>query len=59
MPSMLLGIVMLILLIGMLLFRQVHAIEPLMILSSIHHMLLLEAILTVDSKVVCHRIAGG
>jgi len=58
MPSVLLGIVMLVLLIGMLLLWQMHAIEPLMILPPIHHMLLLETILTVDSKVVCHGIAG-
>jgi len=58
MPSVLLRVVMLILLIGMLLFRQMHAIEPLVVLSSVHHMLLLETILlVVDAKVVYHGSA--
>lgn len=43
----------------LLLFRHVHGVESLMILSSIHHMLLLllESILAVDSKVVDHGSA--
>lgn len=48
---------MLVLLIGMLLFRQMHAIEPLVVLSSVHHVLLLKTILVVHAKVVYHGSA--
>jgi len=48
---------MLVLLIGMLLLGQMHAIEPLVVLSSIHHVLLLETILVVDAEVVNHGSA--
>lgn len=47
---------MLIVMKGMLLFGHVHAGEPLMILSTIHHvlLLLLETILPINSEVVNH-----
>ena len=57
MAPMLLGTVMLVLLIGVLLFWKVHAIKPLVVLTSVHHMLLLEPILAVYAEVMYHGSA--
>lgn len=60
--SMLLRMLMLVVMEGMLLLlllRKVDAGKPLMILSSVHQMLLLKSVLTVDSKVMDHGSACG
>lgn len=56
--SMLLRIVMLVVVKGVLLLGHVHSGESLVTLPSIHHVLLLKSILTIDSEIVYHS-AGG